>query len=132
MQALIHFINVGSKPKFSMTLNMKLFLTLSNTFARLSFMIIPLSFRRILECRASWTRIMLSTICLPLMNPPWFSVMIVGRIVLILLAIIFVRILYLVLQREIVQNLPKLIAPFSFGTRARKDEFVPPPILVQF
>jgi hypothetical protein len=49
MKDLIQFINVGAKSKFSMTLNRKLCLTLSNAFPRSSFMIIPFSFLRMLE-----------------------------------------------------------------------------------
>jgi len=65
--------------------------------------------------------------------------MILGRICLSLLAIIFVTSLYHgvltslyhgVLQREIGRNLLKLLAPFSFGVKARKAELVLPPSLV--
>ena len=74
----------------------------------------------------------LSRIFLPLMNPPWFSGMILGRILLSLVAMILVIIVYPVLHSEIGLNRLKAVAPFSFEINAKKDELVLPPSLLTF
>ena len=70
----------------------------------------------------------LSMISLPWMKPPWFLGIILGRMSFNLFAIILVINLYPVLHREIERNLLKMLAPFSLGIRAKKAEFVLPPI----
>jgi hypothetical protein len=66
------------------------------------------------------------------MKPPWFSGMILGRTFFILFAITLVMILYPELQSDIGWNIEKIWAPFSLGIKARKEELVLPPILLQF
>ena len=58
-----------------------------------------------------------------------FGALILGRILFSLEAIILVMILYPVLHKEIGLKRLKVLAPFSFGTRARKEELVLPPSL---
>ena len=66
------------------------------------------------------------------MNHPWFYGIIFGRILFSLVAIILVIILYPVLHNEIDLKRWKVVALFSFGIRARKEELVLPPSLLTF
>lgn len=93
-------------------------------------MTIPFSLRWQLEWIASWTRMILSRIFLPLMKPPWFSGIILGRIILRLVAIILVISLYPVFHNEIGLNRLNVEAPFSFRIKAWKGELVLPPNLL--
>jgi len=132
MHARIHLMNFSPNPNLLITFNRKLWFTRSNALAKSSLIAIPFSLRRRLEWIASWMRMKLSTICLPWMKPPWFSGIILGRMSFNLFAIILVINLYPVLHREIRRNLLKMLAPFSLGIRAKKAEFVLPPIFWVF
>ena len=132
MQALIQPINFWENPNFRKTVNRKSCRTRSKALARSNLITISFSFFLQLVCMASWTRMMLSRICRPLTNPPWFFGISFGRTFLSLLAIILVIILYPVLQRDIGLKRLKVFAPFSFGMRDKKEELVLPPNLLQF
>lgn len=126
IHALIQLMNLGPNPNLCKTSNRNLSHLMKGALTT-----IPFSFRVKLEWIASWTRIKLSTICLLWIKPPWFSGVMEGRMVFILLAITFVISLLPMLQREIGRNLEKVLAPFSLGIRAKKAELVLPPIFWQ-
>ena len=131
IQAWIHLMKGGSKPNICISWNRKSYLTLSKAFAKSSFMTIHFSRCLMLEWIASWTKIILSAMCLPLTKPPWFSGMIAGSTALILFSITLAIILYPILHKEMGMNLSKEVTPFSLGMRERKAELVLPPILSQ-
>ena len=79
-EALIISIILLGNPNFLRMAKTKDRFTLSNAFSISNFIMIPCSFHITLECRASWTIVILSRICLLGTNPPWFSKIRLGRI----------------------------------------------------
>lgn len=65
MHARIYFMKFAPKRNLHMNFKRNLWFTWSKAFAKLGLITIPCSFRRRLECIASWTSVKLSTICPP-------------------------------------------------------------------
>lgn len=100
IQVFILWINSWKKPNFSRMRNMKEWLTLSKTLAMSSLVTIPSSPASLLEWITSCTRTILLRTFICCMNSPWFYTMEEGSNYFNRFAIIFVKILYFTLHKE--------------------------------
>ena len=130
VQACISSTNSFEKPKVFNTTTRKDRFTLSKAFVMSIFRMKPFSLLERLVWMASWTRMMLSTICLLGTNPPWFSEIIEGRRGFSLPAMILEIILYELLQRDMGLKRLREEGQGSLGIRAKKFELVYPPIFL--
>lgn len=78
---------------------------------------------------ASWTKIILSRVCLLNMKHAWFSEISLKRTGLILLTKIFVNILYESFHKEIGMNLLEEVGFVFLGVRNKIFMLVPSPIV---
>lgn len=116
---LIHWTQSCWNPKALRVALRNCQLTLSYTFARSTLVSILGDFVCFKEWIISWVRMIPSSICLPSMNHVCYGDISPDIKGFILLAITFVIIFRITLQREIELNLPGKFAPFSFGINMR-------------